>query len=390
MRQGWTRRGMLWKGVLTGTGLMLGGRMAQGAPGRQGDTGQPGGDVPGGTAKAAAEAKHLLLGAAVNMHQLRGDATYRRVLAEQYSMVVGENCMKWAELRPTPDTYSFEEADELVQFAEQHGMKVRGHNLCWHEQLPAWFAATATKDNAAKLLTEHIATVAGRYRGRIHSWDVVNEAVWIKDGRGDGMRSSSPWFELLGPGYVDLAFRAARAADPGALLTYNDYGMEYDEPEEQQKRAAVLALVRRLREAKTPIDAVGIQSHIKTGDITNLGDGIRDFAGKMRRLGLQVFLTELDVNDDGLPEEPVEQQDRDVAAVYRHYLDAMLKEPAVRAMLTWGVADEQSWLQGERWRSKHPERGQRPLPFLVDEEGAYRAKPAYFAMRDAIEGAKAR
>ena len=269
-------------------------------------------------------------------------------------------------------------------------MQVRGHNLCWHEQLPAWFASVVTKDNAERVLTDHIATVAGRYKGRIHSWDVVNEAVWIPDGRPDGMRSSSPWFELLGPAYVEIAFRAARAADPGALLTYNDYGTEYDRPEEQQKRAAVLGLLKRLREARVPIDAVGIQSHLKTGNITLLGDGIRDFVGKARKMGLQVFLTELDVDDDGLPEEDMGQQDRDVAAVYRHYLDAMLKEPAVKAVVTWGVADGQSWLQGERWRPKHPERMQRPLPFLTDEQGAYRAKPAYFAMRDAVDGAKAR
>ncbi len=385
-----TRREWLKLGALTGAGLLT--RGVAGEPRQQAGAGEAGpeANLSGGSLKAHAAAKRLPVGTAVNSGLLRRDETYRRVLAEQYDMVVAENCMKWGPLRPTPDTYQWDPADELVNFAQGHGMLVRGHNLCWHEQLPTWFEGTVTKDNASKVLTEHIATVAGRYKGRIHSWDVVNEAIWIKDGRADGLRSSSPWFQLLGPDYIDIAFRAAKAADPSALLTYNDYGIEYDDVEEQQKRSAVLGLLKRLKDAKVPIDAVGVQSHIKTGNVTQLGDGIRDFAGKARKMGLQVFITELDVNDDGLPEEGLEQQDRDVAAVYKRYLEAMLKEPSVRAVLTWGVADGQSWLQGERFRPKHPERRQRPLPFLVDDAGAYRAKPAYFAMRDAIDGAKRR
>ena len=343
-----------------------------------------------GSLKAHAARKRLPIGAAVNAGLLNTDETYRRVLAGQFSMVVAEDCMKWEALRPSADTYSFGQADELVSFAEGHGMKVRGHNLCWHESIPGWVRATVTRESAERVLTEHIRTVVGRYKGRIHSWDVVNEAIWIKDGRADGMRSSSLWYELLGPAYVEIAFRAARAADPGALLTYNDYGFEYDEAEGEATRTAVLALLKRLRDGRVPVDAVGIQSHLKTGDVTRLGDGVREFAKRGGKLGLQVFVTELDVNDDGLPDEPLEQQDRDVAAVYRHYLDALLKEEAVTAVLLWGVADGQSWLQGERWRQRHPERMQRPLPFLVDEAGAYRAKPAYFALRGSLDRAKSR
>ncbi len=394
MMAGITRREWVKRGAMAGVGMVTAAAMpclgqAAGTPGSE-KTG-----VGAGSLKEHAEAKRLPVGAAVNMALLRGDETYRRVLAEQYNMVVGENCMKWAALRPTAETFKFDEADELVSFAEQHGMQVRGHNLCWHEQLPAWFAGAVTKENAAKVLTDHIATVAGRYKGRIHSWDVVNEAVWMKDGRPDGMRSSSPWYELLGPAYLEVAFRAARAADPGALLTYNEYGIEYDEPEEQGKRAAVMALLKRLRETKGPggrplVDAVGVQSHLKTANIAKLGEGIREFAGKARKMGLQVFVTELDVDDDSLPDEEALQQDRDVATVYGHYLAQMLQERSVTAVLTWGLADGQSWLQGEKSRVKHPQRMQRPLPFLVDENGTYRAKPAYFAMRDAVDGAKRR
>jgi endo-1,4-beta-xylanase len=300
--------------------------------------------------------------------------------------------MKWAPLRPTPTTYDFKEADALVGFAQEHGMAIRGHNLCWHEQLPNWFAQTATKENARAVLTDHISTVAGRYKGKIQSWDVVNEAIWIKDGRPDGMRSSSPWFELLGPEYVEIAFRAARAADPNAKLTYNDYGIEYDTEEDMAKRAAVLGLVKRLKEGGVPIDAVGIQSHLKGTNAVRLGEGIADFSDAMRKMKLEVYLTELDVDDDSLPQEPVSQQDLDVADVYKRYLTAMLKGPAVKAVLTWGLANEQSWLQAEKRRVKHPERKERPLLFTGAEGGGgpYVATPAFYAVRAAIDAAKKR
>jgi endo-1,4-beta-xylanase len=179
-----------------------------------------------GSLKTHAAARGLLTGCAVNAALFRDDERFRQLLAEQYNIVVPENCLKWNILRPTVDTYDFADADSVVEFAEAHGMKVRGHNFVWHEALPSWFAATINKDNAEKFLVDHIHTVGGRYKGKIHSWDVVNEAIWIPDGRPDGLRSSSPWFQFLGPGYIDLAFRTARGADPSALLTYNDNSIE--------------------------------------------------------------------------------------------------------------------------------------------------------------------
>src|SRR5271170_5157920 len=159
-----------------------------------------------GSLKTHAAARGLLTGCAVNASLFRDDEGFRNLLAEQYSIVVPENCLKWNILRPTADTYSFADADSLVAFAEAHEMKVRGHNFVWHEALPGWFAGTVNKDNAKKFLMDHIQTVGGRYKDKIHSWDVANEAILIKDGRQDGLRSSSPWFELLGPEYIDLAF----------------------------------------------------------------------------------------------------------------------------------------------------------------------------------------
>jgi endo-1,4-beta-xylanase len=340
-----------------------------------------------GSLKAHAAARGLLTGCAVNARLFREDESFRNLLAEQYSIVVPENCLKWGTLRPTADTYNFTEADSLVTFAEAHNMKVRGHNFVWHEALPKWFADTVNKDNARKFLVDHIHTVGGRYKGKMHSWDVVNEAIWIPDGRPDGLRSSSPWFQMLGPDYLDLAFRTARETDPTALLTYNDYGIEYDSDEDGKKRAAVLALLRRMKKDNVPLDALGIQSHIQAVGKSGFSQGVRELLSGAKALGLQVFLTELDVKDDGVTTEDAAERDKIVAEVYRSYLTAALDGPEVKAVLTWGASDKNTWLNnGIKFRKQHPDRLQRPLPFDPD----YAPAPAFFAMRESFDKAKKR
>jgi len=339
-----------------------------------------------GSLMAHASARGLLTGAAVNIQLLRSDETYRRVLGEQYSILVGENCMKFGPTQPKPDVYYFNDADGLVTFAEANGMKVRGHNFIWHEYLPEWFTGTVTKENAKKILVDHIMTVGGRYKGRIHSWDVVNEAIWIEDGRPDGLRSSSPWFQMLGPEYIDLAYRTAHEADPNAFLTYNDYGIEYDNAEEGKKRAAVLDLLKRMKAAGTPIDALGVQSHLNSASTNSFGRGTTELLDAARQLGLQVFITELDVKDDGQETDDIAKRDEEVAHVYRAFTGSMLEGKQVKAVLTWGVSDAHSWLNGPKWRVKHPDRLQRPLPFDSD----YTPKPAFFALRDSFDKAKRR
>ncbi len=337
--------------------------------------------------KAHAAARGLLVGCAVNANLLREDEGFRKLLAEQYNIVVPENCLKWNLLRPTPETYAFTDADSLITFAETHQMKVRGHNFVWHEALPGWFAGTVSKDNAEKFLVDHIHTVGGRYKGKMHSWDVVNEAIWIPDGRADGLRSSSAWFQMLGPRYIDLAFRTAREADPTALLTYNDYGIEYDGDDEGKKRTAVLALLRRMKAENVPLDALGIQSHLHAISKDGFDRGVRELIDGAKALGLQVFITELDVNDDAVATADVAERDKIVASVYHNYLTAALDGPEVKAVLSWGASDKNTWLNhGTKFRKQHPERLQRPLPFAPD----YAPSPAFFAMRDSFDKAMKR
>lgn len=366
-----SRRSALANGAMIAAGVALGPLAARAQ--HQGNT-RP---ITGrDSLKAHAERHGLMAGAAVNTRALGTQPEYARVLAEQYDLVVAENAMKWGPLRPTPDTYFFTDADALVAFAAAHHMKVRGHNLCWHQQLPGWFQATATKDNAQRLLVDHITTVAGRYRGKIQAWDVVNEAVQVSDGRPDGLRNG-PWMKLLGPEYIDVAFRTARQADPHALLTYNDYGVEDDSQDAAKKRAAVLALLRGMKARNTPLDALGIQSHIHAGG--SYGAGLRDFMASARELGLKIFLTEMDVNDNKLAANDAAGIDRAVAATYRDYLNTTLADPAVAAVLTWGFTDRYTWLGGGFRRQAG--RPQRPLPF----DANYQPTPAFFAIRDAFD-----
>ncbi len=379
-----TRRDYLKQTALAGCGLALtGGRMLGAQPEAGTNT-----DIAGGQSlKSHAHKRGLLAGCAVGAASLR-DAEFTQILAQQYSLVVAENAMKFGPLQPRPGTWDFADADALVDFARQHKIKVRGHNFVWHEMLPAWFATTVTRDNAKKVMTEHILTVGGRYKGKIQSWDVVNEAINISDGRPDGLRKS-PWLELIGPEYLELAFRTARQADPKAKLTYNEYGIENDSESNAGKRVATLQPLRRLKAADTPLDALGIQSHISAGASATYGKGLRELIAAAQSMSLEVYITELDVNDDAVPggrdvPDAIVARDRIVADTYLNYLTAALQSNAVKAVLTWGLTDRYTWLNEiESHKEKQPNRPQRPLPF----DPYYKPTPAFFALRGALDHA---
>ena len=352
---------------------------------------EPNANIDGANSlQAHAHKRGLLAGCAVGAANLKDD-TFTRVLAAQFGLVVPENAMKFGPIKPKPDTYFFDDADALVNFAHQHNMKVRGHNFVWHAQLPTWFKGVATKDNAKKILTDHIMTVGGRYKGKMQSWDVVNEAIQVSDGRPDGLRKS-PWLELVGPDYLEIAFRTAHQADPKAKLTYNEYGIENESEGDAAKRAATLALLKRLKAANVPLHALGIQSHINVGE--SWGKGLRELIDGARALGLEVYITELDVNDKNVKESDpaapagLADIDRIVAGVYTDYLSVALENKAVKSVLTWGLTDAHTWLTGfqrsqDKDRKQQPRPPQRPLPFDPD----YKPAPALFAMRDAFDKA---
>lgn len=334
--------------------------------------------------KAHAKKRGIMAGAAIGARQL-SDENFKALVAEQYDLVVSENSMKFGPLSPKPGEYDWKDADALVDFAEKHKMKVRGHNFVWHSQLPVWFKSTANKDNAKKILVDHIHTVGGHFKGKIQSWDVVNEAIQVSDGQPDGLRKS-PWYELIGPEYLEIAYRTARETDPKAKLTYNEYGIESDSEEDTKKREATLALLKRFKANGIPIDALGIQSHIHASGET-YGKGLRELIAGAQELGLEVYLTEMDVNDDSIADDDPAVRDRAVAEVYRDYLGVALENKAVKAVVTWGVTDKATWLNGMReHRQKHANRGERPLPFDNDLQPV----AAFFAERDAFDKAPKR
>lgn len=326
--------------------------------------------------------KGIQFGFAVDPVKLRNDATYQDVVARQAGILVPENVLKWQAVHPEPERYDFGPADVIADFAQTHHQQMRGHTFCWHRALPDWVTRTVTKANAEKVLVNHINMVAGRYRGRISSWDVVNEAIQIDDGQPGGLRHSF-WYQMLGPVYLDVAFHAAHAADPDAVLCYNDYGLESEGRYGDGKRAAVLTLLQGLQERGVPIKALGIQSHLRAvdnGDRQRFGNGLAQFIGAVRDLGLSVYVTELDVDDSRLTGS-IQNNDDIVADTVKRYLNVVLDTDAVSTIITWGV-----------WDTPHrtgatPSNGplaQRPLVFGPQGE----IKPASWVVEHAFQRIK--
>ncbi|NJR75274.1 MAG: endo-1,4-beta-xylanase [Scytonema sp. CRU_2_7] len=291
--------------------------------------------------KKRAAAKGLIYGAACGQGILASDKNLKASIVRECGVLTPENELKWQFVRPRPDVFDFSRGDWMASFARAHNMLFQGHTLVWHQQLPEWFKEVVNRQNAEKFLVEHITTVTKHYAGQMHAWDVVNEAIKPKDGLKAGLRQS-PWLKLLGPDYIELAYRVAAQADPKAMLVYNENDLEHNTPEHEAKRTAVLKLLERLKSRGTPLHALGIQSHL-------LGHGslnprkLRNFLSDVASLGLKILVTELDVIDQKLPSDSM-VRDRMIAAMYEDYLSIVLDERAVIAVLTWGLSDKHTWL----------------------------------------------
>ncbi|RYD46994.1 MAG: endo-1,4-beta-xylanase [Verrucomicrobiaceae bacterium] len=330
----------------------------------------------------------FLIGTAVNTRMVDGSRSKAgEVAARHFDSLTPENDMKWERLHPQPDQYTFEAADKHVAFGERHGMAVIGHTLVWHSQTPEWVfkgkdGAPATREELLERMREHILIVAGRYKGKVKGWDVVNEA--ISDGPG-GLRDS-PWRKIIGDDFIDHAFRYAREADPQAELYYNDYGLENPE-----KRARAVKMLKGLIERKVPITGVGTQAHWQLDHpaAAEIERTIQEFSA----LGLKVMVTELDVdvlpsrgNSDvadisrrekadsgldpyreGLPDEMQQKLARRYGEVFEIFIRH--RKDITRVTL-WGLDDGQSWL------NHFPIRGRTNHPLLFSRE--LLPKPAFF------------
>jgi endo-1,4-beta-xylanase len=329
------------------------------------------GDAP---LKERAAAKGLIYGAAARKVELTTDVTLANSFIQECGLIVPAWEFRWNWLNPSPDSFNFIQADWFVEWAKNHDMLLRGHALIYENSMPKWFGGHVSRQNAEKLMIDYIETVAGRYAGQMHSWDVVNEAINPKDGRSDSLRNTR-WLQLLGPDYIELAFRAAAAADPHALLVYNDNTMYADTEDGELRRVAILKLLKRLKSKNTPIHALGMQGHIWRSYELN-PKKLRAFVHEVADLGLKIMVTELDVLDKHLEKEEPELRDRITAQAYEDYLLTVLDEPAVIAVITWGLSDRYTWYNKKS----------RPLPL----DAQMNRKLAWNAMARAFDNAPSR
>ncbi len=286
---------------------------------------------------------------------------YEQTFRLAFEGLTADNEMKIAQMRPERDRYEFTDADRLVDYATGRGLSVHGHTLVWHNSLPAWLTQTTwRRDELTAVLEEYVRTVVGRWKGRVASWDVVNEAF-----NDDGTwRATSFWYQQLGKDYVEIAFRAAHAADPDALLYYNDYGAE----RVNAKSEAILGLVDDLRARGVPIHGVGLQGHV-TFNYYPTRQQLAEVLQRYAARGLATRLTELDVrtsSHDGTDQEKLALQ----AQVYRGVAEACHQVAGCLAVTTWGFTDKYSWLNP----------AEMPLPFDTE----YRPKPAWTALQAGV------
>jgi endo-1,4-beta-xylanase len=329
--------------------------------------------------RGAATAAGMLIGAAVRPAQF-SEVSYAATLALEFNMLEPEDALKWEVIHPAPQSFDFSQGDQAIDFAIRHNMKVRGHTLVWHRQNPKWLTAEKyTFAELSQILEQHIKTVVGHYRGRIFAWDVVNEAF---DELHPGELRSTIWrdqpgigFAATGTLYIEHCFRWAHEADPQALLFYNKADAEVVNP----KSDAIYAMVRDFQERGVPVDGVGFQMHI-----ANLRADIDSFSANIKRftaLGLQVHITELDValpvNAQGdASQEDLQRQ----AGIYRQIAVACLSHPGCTAIQTWGFTDKYSWIGSHSKKTLG-------AALLFDRN--YRPKPAYEALRNALQEASA-
>jgi endo-1,4-beta-xylanase len=331
----------------------------------------------------------FLIGAALNAQQImERDSNASVLVPHQFNAITPENVMKATFIHPQWDKYNFEWADKLIEYGNKNNLQINGHTLVWHSQLPAFARRMQSTDSFRLFFTNHITTVASRYRDKVYSWDVVNEAL-----NEDGSMRKSPFYTKLGEDYVIEAFRLTQAASPNTQLYYNDYNNE-----RPAKRAGCIALINKIRAAGVRVDGVGIQGHWQVGKVPlkDIEESILQYSG----MGLKLAFTELDIEvlprnfqgadvnqrmkadpslnpyTSGLPDNIQQQLASDYEALFQLFLKHKDK---IERVTFWGVNDGQSWLND--W----PVRGRTNYPLLFDR--AFHPKPAFYKVIGTRKGA---
>jgi endo-1,4-beta-xylanase len=329
------------------------------------------------------------IGVALNRFQVNGiDSLSKEIAETHFNSITSENDMKWMSIHPRPGEYFFDEADKFVEFGEQNNMFIIGHCIMWHSQVPFWVFIDAdsnlvSRDTLLYRLKDHINTVVGRYKGRVHGWDVVNEAL-----NDNGTIRETLWYKIIGEDFIQKAFEYVHEADPDAELYYNDYNMSM-----KAKREGAVRILKPLIDKGIRIDAIGMQGHYES-DWPTLG-AIDSSIVRFGELGTKVMITELEITIlpsafrgaeistnvklkkelnpyvDGLPDSA----ETILTNRYVDMFDLFNKRKDVISRVTlWGVTDKHSW------RNNFPVRGRTDYPLLFDRD--YQPKKAFFDIQD--------
>ena len=309
------------------------------------------------------------------------------LIAREFNVITPENALKWQPVHPKENEWVFEGGDRLVEFGQKNNMQIQGHVLVWHSQVPKEIfidenGKQISKEGLTKRMENHIQTVVGRYKGKIKSWDVVNESITPEDGY-----RKTKWFEIMGPEFMEKAFFLAHEVDPDCKLIYNDYGM--DDP---KRRDFVVDLLKKYLKKGVPIHGIGMQGHynIDSPDISKIEASIEAFAST----GLPVSFTELDVDvlpydwgrtaeistnieykntlnpyADGLPKDVNDKLTKRYEELFKLFLKHRDK---IDRITFWGTSDDLSW------KNNFPMRGRTNYPLLFDRQR--KPKNAYFAV----------
>lgn len=332
----------------------------------------PAGAAETASLKADAREAGLIFGTAIG-DEVFADAPYRDLVLAQSAIVTPDNALKFDYLQPEQGKFDFAPADRLVDMARAHGLLVRGHNLFWNDWPPAWLPKLSHQE-IARVFDATLDVVVPHFAGRLQSWDVVNEPFWLGKDK-PGTFRPGPWYDAMGPDYIYRAFRRVPTLDPHAKLVLNEAWTERADPVGLAVRRALLQLIDRIQDQGLKLDAIGLESHLFPGVAFDAAS-FTDFLHAIAARNLDIYLTELDVDDASLPAD-VAACDAKVAAFTAAYLKAALSVPAVKIVETWGLSDRYTWYRDATvMQDAGFDHLPRPLPY----DDMLRAKP----MREAI------
>lgn len=291
--------------------------------------------------KDRAKEKGLFFGAAVQSLHLKQDPAFRDAIVRECNMIIPEWEMKWGAIEKQEGRANFSAPDWLTDFAIQNNMAVHGHVAVWHINVPEWVKRAFSEGRGEAAMVVHVKQLMEHYKGKLHSMGVVNEAIDPSAFSGSIYRNSL-FYENLGKDYISTAFASAHQADPTARLFYSDYGVDYDDRVSRMRRAASLTLLSELKKRDVPVHGYAIQGHLRV-ERRYKEKVHREYLREIAALGLDIAVTEFDINDSTLPAERT-RRDVEVAAHAKAYLDTLFDEVSVEGLATWGLSQKYSWL----------------------------------------------